>query len=379
MFDRTNKTLICSVVFLDIVEYSIRPVSEQMHLKQRFNSIVAAALEDIAESDRIILDTGDGAAISFIGDPEDALFVAMSLRDSLNEDTRGLSSLDVRIGINLGPAKLVKDINDKLNLIGDGINVAQRIMSFAEPGTVLVSRSYYEVVSCLSEEYAQLFHHEGSRTDKHVRDHEVYGVGFISQELMKKKRTPPQAKPRLWRSNKRRGATKPIRKSAMIALPLLAGIGISGAAWFLGRQSMVEPVLVIPATATPATDPAKPAPPPAQPAAAPAPAMASTSPADTATPPPVVAVEATPPIKENNKAAPKPAASPAPHDAAGEPDKPATDRKPAPDKKPMPDKKAAQDKKPQSAKDKPATPAAEARPATPAPEAEKPSRAPRDK
>jgi hypothetical protein len=49
-------------------------------------------------------------------------------------------------------------------------------MSFAEPGQILVSRSYYEVVSCLSEGYVQLFHYEGSRTDKHVREHEVYAV-----------------------------------------------------------------------------------------------------------------------------------------------------------------------------------------------------------
>jgi len=32
------------------------------------------------------------------------------------------------------------------------------------------------VVSCLSRDYANLFHHEGSRTDKHVREHEVYSV-----------------------------------------------------------------------------------------------------------------------------------------------------------------------------------------------------------
>jgi hypothetical protein len=50
-------------------------------------------------------------------------------------------------------------------------------MSFARPGQLLVSRSFYEVVSCLSRDYASLFRHEGSRTDKHVRDHEVYSVG----------------------------------------------------------------------------------------------------------------------------------------------------------------------------------------------------------
>jgi len=31
-------------------------------------------------------------------------------------------------------------------------------------------------VSCLSRDYANLFHHEGARTDKHVREHDVYSV-----------------------------------------------------------------------------------------------------------------------------------------------------------------------------------------------------------
>ena len=84
--------------------------------------------------------------------------------------------LSLRCGINLGPVKLVKDINARPNIIGDGINVAQRIMGFAQPGQALISRSYFEVVSRLSEEYANLFQYEGSRTDKHVREHEVYAL-----------------------------------------------------------------------------------------------------------------------------------------------------------------------------------------------------------
>jgi hypothetical protein len=34
------------------------------------------------------------------------------------------------------------------------------------------------VVSNLASEYAKLFHYEGPRTDKHVREHEIYVVGI---------------------------------------------------------------------------------------------------------------------------------------------------------------------------------------------------------
>lgn len=191
----TNRTFICSVVFLDIVDYSQQPVDEQIKLKSRFNVILAEAIKDVAVNDRIILDTGDGAAISFLGDPEDALFVALSIRDAIiSEEAPRHPRLSIRLGINLGPVKLVQDINGQRNLIGDGINVAQRVMSFAKPGQVLVSRSYFEVISRLSQEYAKLFHYEGSRADKHVREHQVYSVAPPEKEKEQEPAPPPPRK-----------------------------------------------------------------------------------------------------------------------------------------------------------------------------------------
>lgn len=158
-------------------------------MKERFTSVLSASLKDIAADQRIILDTGDGAAVTFLGDPEDALFVAMQLRDALktaggdapsdpaSDESEGPVDVPIRTGINLGPVKLVRDINGQPNIVGDGINVAQRIMSFAPTRQIVVSRSFYDMVSVISDEYSKLFTYEGSRTDKHVRDHEIYVVG----------------------------------------------------------------------------------------------------------------------------------------------------------------------------------------------------------
>jgi len=193
MLDQANRTFICSVVFIDLVGYSKKPVTEQIRLKTSLTSNLSEAIKDIPVNDRIILDTGDGAAISFLGDPEDALFVTLSLRERMIAEGMTATIVEasgddsVRMGINLGPVKLVKDINGHPNIIGDGINVAQRIMSFARPGQIVVSRSYYDVVSNLASEYAKLFHYEGSRTDKHVREHEIYVVGHHEGALQKAK------------------------------------------------------------------------------------------------------------------------------------------------------------------------------------------------
>lgn len=177
MIEYANRTLIATVVFVDIVGFTKHAVSGQMAIKTRFNEIINKALADVAENERVLLDTGDGAALCFLGDPENALFSAYSLRDAASESA-GDTKMTMRIGINLGPIKLIKDINGQTNVIGDAINTAQRIMSFADPQQILVSRSFYELVSCLKPEYAQLFNHVGIRQDKHVREHEVYAIDF---------------------------------------------------------------------------------------------------------------------------------------------------------------------------------------------------------
>jgi hypothetical protein len=235
--DSSGRTLVCSVLFLDIVEYSKKPVAEQLQIKQAFNQALEKALEQVAPRDRIILDTGDGAAVTFLGDPEDALFASLSMRDRV-------APLPVRLGVNLGPVRLVKDLNGQVNIIGDGINVSQRVMSFSQPGQLLVSRSFYEVVSCLSRDYATLFHHEGQRTDKHVREHDVYSVAAGAPSARRLSDTLSQthgngAKLPWWRGNGPLG----VRRTALIAAPAAFLLIIAGG---YGARAMTQ------APATPA-------------------------------------------------------------------------------------------------------------------------------
>ncbi|HZD26718.1 MAG TPA: adenylate/guanylate cyclase domain-containing protein, partial [Alphaproteobacteria bacterium] len=108
--------------------------------------------------------------------PEDALFAATAVNDAVKR-LPDQEAFTLRVGINLGPVKVVVDLNGQPNIIGDGINVAQRVMSFADEGEILVSRSYYEVVARLQEGNERLFRYLGVRKDKHVREHQVYAFG----------------------------------------------------------------------------------------------------------------------------------------------------------------------------------------------------------
>jgi class 3 adenylate cyclase len=287
MLDTANRTFICSVVFIDLVGYSKKPVTEQIRLKTSLTNNLSEAIKDIPVNDRIILDTGDGVAISFLGDPEDALFVTLSLREAMMREGMTATMVEasgedsVRMGINLGPVKLVKDINGHPNIIGDGINVAQRIMSFARPGQIVVSRSYYDVVSNLASEYAKLFTYEGSRTDKHVREHEIYVVGHNEGALQKAKdgirdratSTTPNARARTGAASSTGASTVTLtipsfvqdkKKLTMVAGGLALVVLVLGILVVTKRPAPLEPATVAAAPAEIVKAPATlPAPPPA--------------------------------------------------------------------------------------------------------------------
>ncbi|TAK86564.1 MAG: PEGA domain-containing protein [Betaproteobacteria bacterium] len=234
--ESSSRTLVCSVLFLDIAEYSKKPVSEQLLLKQAFNRSLATALDQVAQRDRIILDTGDGAAVTFMGDPEDALFAAIAMRNMAGAGDAQTPAVPVRLGVNLGPVRLVKDLNGQMNIIGDGINVAQRVMSFARPGQLLVSRSFYEVVSCLSRDYVNLFHHEGARTDKHVREHDVYSVvgGAPAARRLAETESQLNARNGGWLAS---NGPLGFRRSALIAAPVVFALLVVGG---VAARSMIE-------------------------------------------------------------------------------------------------------------------------------------------
>ncbi len=167
-----QRNILCTILFLDLVGYSARSLNDQARIKQRLNAWVARVLESIPEDSRLAIDTGDGAALCFMADPQEALRAAMLLRDLLAQ--RYGNSLPARIGLHMGPVRVVDDVNGRVNVVGDGINVAQRIMDFAEPGQIVASRACFDILSRIAHDTAALFRYAGVHEDKHGRIHELH-------------------------------------------------------------------------------------------------------------------------------------------------------------------------------------------------------------
>ncbi|MDB5965500.1 MAG: hypothetical protein JWQ72_2000, partial [Polaromonas sp.] len=172
--DSLRKNVLGTIMFLDLVAYSTYSMEQQVAAKQHFNDLINKAIKGVEESSRIVIDTGDGAAVCFLGDPEEALQSALLMRGLLLQKYG--QSLSVRIGLHMGPIRMVFDINQRVNVVGDGINVAQRIMDFAQPNQIVVSRAYYDVVSRITDTAASLFRSMGPHLDKHLRSHDIYSV-----------------------------------------------------------------------------------------------------------------------------------------------------------------------------------------------------------
>ena len=145
------QTEIAHVVFLDVVGFTRLPMEDQTRISGGLKSAIKSSPEyaRAVENNYVYsLDTGDGAAIVFFGDPVVAAQFATELRQAA---TSMASGAELRIGINSGPVARTIDLTGRPNVTGTGINVAQRTMECAKPGQILLSETYAEFLSPFEE------------------------------------------------------------------------------------------------------------------------------------------------------------------------------------------------------------------------------------
>src|SRR4029450_5814099 len=97
-----HDVLVCPVLFLDLVASSKKSIAEQALAKHWLNAALLTATSDIAPTDRLILDVGDGVAVSFFCDAWCALRVGLEVSSSLRDLGSSDKVIEARVGINLG-------------------------------------------------------------------------------------------------------------------------------------------------------------------------------------------------------------------------------------------------------------------------------------
>src|SRR5437763_2921997 len=130
---------IAHVLFIDIVGYSKLLITEQSELLRRLSDVVRETEQfrsAEAQGKLVRLPTGDGMALVFRNNPEAPVKCALELSKKL----KAHPELSVRMGIHSGPVNEVADVNERTNITGAGINVAQRVMDCGDAGHILLSK-----------------------------------------------------------------------------------------------------------------------------------------------------------------------------------------------------------------------------------------------
>src|SRR5213075_643386 len=220
------------VLFIDIVGYSKLSINDQHAAVEELNQIVRASeqLQRAEAADRLLkIPTGDGMALVFYTSPEAPAQCAVEISRALKEHPR----LQLRMGIHSGPVSGVVDVNNRPNLAGAGLNMAQRVMDCGNTGHILLSKHVAEDL----EEYEQwrpLLHDLGSCEVKHGM--QVAIVNLWSDDVGNRQL------PQKFQALKKQRARL---RWAEVAAALLLVVGIA-AAFVLGSKKSATSTSIVP-------------------------------------------------------------------------------------------------------------------------------------
>src|SRR5437870_4761251 len=223
MADEVKKEIaleIAHVLFIDIVGYSKLSINDQHAAVEELNQIGRASeqFQRAEVASRLLkIPTGDGMALVFYTSPEAPVQCAVEISRALKEHPR----LQLRMGIHSGPVSGVVDVNDRTNLAGAGINMAQRVMDCGDAGHILLSKHVTEDLEQHSKWRPRL-HHLGEFEVKHgvkidivnLYTEEV-GNPALPQRLKDKKVAPASPLARL---------AKPLIAAALLVVIALVGV-----------------------------------------------------------------------------------------------------------------------------------------------------------
>src|SRR5207247_1539435 len=216
------------VLFLDVVGYSKLLLDEQRELQQQLNQIVreteqVRAAEAVGKL--IQLPAGDGMALVFFNSPESPVRCAIEIAKELKDRP----VLKLRMGIHSGPVHEVRDVNDRTNVAGAGINVAQRVMDCGDAGHILLSRHVADDLKHYRQWQPQL-HDLGDCAVKHgerVNVVNLYSGDLGNPELPEKFRHGRRSKMLLPRSIFGPDGRGTISRWAFIAVAVAIAAGVA--------------------------------------------------------------------------------------------------------------------------------------------------------
>jgi class 3 adenylate cyclase len=234
------------VLFIDVVGYSKLLLNEQTRVFRELNELVQGTEQfRVAEKKHrlVRIATGDGMALVFRDSPESPAQCALQISQALRSRSLPFS---VRMGVHCGPVSEVTDVNQKINVAGAGINIAQRVMDCGDAGHILLSKHVAEDLEHHAR-WRPLLHDLGECTVKHG-----YRIGLVN--LYSSEAGNSRAPEKIRRIRKKRAAASVLLYSTTAVI----GVAIVGGSWFLSTRVPRADVEIAKSTETPPPEPATP-------------------------------------------------------------------------------------------------------------------------
>ena len=216
----TLKRKLTAILSADVAGYSFLMSEDEastVRTLQDYREIISGFVEEYRG--RVVDSPGDNLMAEFAS-VVDAAQCAVEIQSTLAEKNDNLPEnrrMHFRIGINLGDV-----IEDDGRIYGDGVNIAARIESLADPGGICLSGSAYEQVE---SKLSWGFEYLGKRTVKNMA--KPIRVYRITQEPGDGERArPKKIKVKKWSA-----------LAVAIGLIVIAGIGVR---WFYGQNRSVQ-------------------------------------------------------------------------------------------------------------------------------------------
>src|SRR6059036_2662704 len=201
---------IAHVLLIDVAGYSKLLVDEEIEFLQELNQIVRSSESFRAAETTgklIRMPTGDGMALLFFRNPEEPVRCALEISRTLTDHAH----IQVRMGVHSGPVSQVTDVNDRTNIAGAGINIAQRVMDCGDAGHILLSKH-------LADDLAEYRHWRPHLHD--LGECEVkYGLRLHLVNLYKDNLGNPQIPEKLRRGKRKRAPGVSVRPISAPRLP----------------------------------------------------------------------------------------------------------------------------------------------------------------
>jgi len=131
------------VLLVDMVGYSKLLITDQREQLQALNEIVRDTAQfraSDANGTLVRVPTGDGMALIFRDSVEAPVRCAVEISQAI----KAHPEIHLRMGIHSGPVSEVTDVNERTNIAGAGIDIAQRVMDCGDAEHILLSKHVAE-------------------------------------------------------------------------------------------------------------------------------------------------------------------------------------------------------------------------------------------